>query len=299
MMKNSFKLFDKEIEYYDLRGESEYKIRGQVAKWYKGPKSFNLFYIDFNGFFNNMVGGVVPENKRIRTNLPNLKVLSFSDERAMAWLEELVTVVNYSSRPFVSSFRKVKYKEILGKLGKGLKKMVKIDPRIDDLVMVPLKGGSYFLDFLYPEGDFSKVLAVDCKRIPALNKNAFSYGIRVDSSDKYLMNGKIKELLAGEKQINKLRVVELCIVSGMTTVGYLLYLYLNNIRPKEIEIDTIAMSQQGYEMIDKLAKFLGINVIFVTGGLFYRLGNFYSSHMDELLTIDGKLIIGDVKKFLN
>jgi len=97
----------------------------------------------------------------------------------------------------------------------------------------------------------------------------------------------------------KIRIVEVCIVSVVMPIGFLLYLKENNIKPESVEINTIAISQQGYEVISEFAKNQGIKVEFVTGGVYYRLGNYYLSRRDELLTLEGKSVIGDVRSFLD
>lgn len=131
-----------------------------------------------------------------------------------------------------------------------------------------------------------------------VKKNSFGFGMRVESGIEYQRS---MDLLDKFKSGNykKIRIVELCIVSGMTTLGFLLFLERNHIKPEEIEINTIAISQQGYRFISDYAKSKDLNVKFVTGGMFYRLGNYYLSKRDELLTLDGKLVIGDVRSFLD
>lgn len=293
--KGAINLLGKEVFFWNLKGE-EHSLADEAVDWYQGPKSFNLFYVNFNGLFNEKVEDLVAERDRIRTNTENLTSLAFVSDEMVKEMNSLINVVNYSSRPVISKARKKEYIAILKKIAVKIREY---RGEIEDgLTICPMRGGSYFLSFLRPEKIYKDVLAIECKRIPTKEKNSFSFGMRIDEDAKYILN-KEASLVLANKNVEKLRMVELCIVSGMTTIGFLVFLLVNGIRPKEIEINTIALSQQGYEAINRFAREYGFKVKFVTGGLYYRLGNFYLSHRDELLTLDEKLVIGDVRRFLD
>jgi hypothetical protein len=286
----------RELRCLNLNGQV-LDISNKVADWYQGPKEFNLFYVDFDGLFVDLIENVVEPEQRIKVNDQFLESLSFSSDEVEKLLDELVGVVNFSSRPIISEDRKSKYSEILNKIADRLSEFRKTENISNpDLTIVPMKGGSYFLNFLDGASIHERTLAIDCKRIPVAKTGSFCFGMRIDPVNEFPSNSDFKKVLIGAK---KVRIVELCIVSGMTTIGFLLYLYKNNLKPELVEVDTIAMSQQGYKSIMEFAKQFGFNVKFVTGGVYYRLGNYYLSRRDELLTLDGKLVIGDVRSFLD
>jgi hypothetical protein len=272
-------------------------VSDKVASWYQGPKEFNFFFVDFNGLFVDLIEDVVEPEKRIRMSNRFLEALSFSSDESVALLNDLIEVVNFSSRPIISDDRKRRYSEILRKIADKINNFRTAEklPK-PDLTIVPMKGGSYFLNFLEKTTVHKNALAIDCKRIPVAKSGSFCFGMRLDPVVGFPSNANLSKVLEVAK---KVRIVELCIVSGMTTIGFLLYLHKNNLKPELVEVDTISMSQQGYESVMKFAKKFGFNVRFVTGGMYYRLGNYYKSRRDELLTLDGKLVIGDVRSFLD
>lgn len=272
-------------------------VSDKVASWYQGPKEFNLFFVDFNGLFVNLIEDVIEPEKRIRVGNRYLESLSFSSDETVNLLNDLIEVVNFSSRPIISEDRKKRYSEILNKIAEKINDFREIEMMSKpDLTIVPMKGGSYFLNFLDRSKIHKNALAIDCKRIPVEKSGSFCFGMGLNSVAGFPDNENNYKVLKGAE---KVRIVELCIVSGMTTIGFLLYLLKNDLKPELVEVDTIAMSQQGYESIMKFAKEFGFNIKFVTGGVYYRLGNYYESRRDELLTLDGKLVIGDVRSFLD
>jgi hypothetical protein len=277
--------------------EGEYDVSGICSEWYGGAKKFNLFFADFGKLFVDQVEDTVVPEFRIRDNDDNLSSLSFVSDRANQLLNELIEVVNFSSRPVISDDRKRKYKYVLKELADEMSKFRKGEKLSkEDLTIVPMKGGSYFWNFLKEKEN--NTLEIECKRIPVKGKKSFNFGMRIESDTDFKDSKKLLEKFSGVR-VNKLRIVELCVVSGMTTLGFLMFLERNNIKPKTIEINTVAISQQGYEFILEYLKNKNIGVKFVTGGVFYRLGDYYQSKHDELLTLDGKLVIGDVRSFLD
>jgi|GEM_PF-2163802 len=295
-LSDSFSFNGRIIKWDNLRGR-EIDVSGICADWYKGPSKFNTFYVDFNGMFVDLIENIVDVKSRIRENRDDLESISLLSDETSKLLDSLIDVVNYSSRPVISEDRKRKYSDIMASLADNITKVRKAKkyPK-PDLTIVPMKGGSYFLNYLERKKVHSNTLAIECKRIPIIKDNSFCFGMNLDASDSFPSNNNFKVALEGAKNI---RIVELCIVSGMTTIGFLLYLHANKLLPEIVEVNTIAMSQQGYEVISDFAKKLGIKIKFVTGGMFYRLGNYYVSRRDELLTLDGKLVIGDVRSFLD
>lgn len=274
-------------------------VDDMAADSYHGPTKFNLFFVDFNGMFVDLIEDVVEPNKRIKNNILGLNALAFGSDEVLTMLNDLIEVVNYSSRPLVSDDRKKKYSNLMQKIATKISDYRKVGNFNDlDLTVVPMKGGSYFLNYLENRSVHKNTLAIECKRIPVAKENSFCFGMAVAPSDEFPLNSQIKNI-SSLMESKRIRIVELCIVSGMTTIGFLLYLKENNIRPESVEINTIAISQQGYEVINEFAKNQGINVEFVTGGVYYRLGNYYLSRRDELLTLDGKSVIGDVRSFLD
>ena len=278
---------------------TEICVKDIVANWYQGPTNFNLFYVDFNGMFGDKVDNTVEPVKRIKLNSDDLTALAFESDEVLQTLHELIEVVNYSSRPIVSAERKKKYSHLLSKIADRITDYRHENGLLNsDLTIVPMKGGRYFLNYLDKSKIHNNTLAIECKRIQVTKKNSFCFGMAIAPSPDFPANSTFQSVLLSQKA-KKIRIVELCIVSGMTTLGFLLYLKENNIVPEVVEINTIAISQQGYEVIKDFAKEQGIKVKFITGGIYYRLGNYYVSRRDELLTLDGKSVIGDVRSFLD
>ena len=166
----------------------------------------------------------------------------------------------------------------------------------EDFVLVPLRGGAFLVDAL--KINPKKIIAIDCKRLPLKKKWHFAFGMRLNE-DKNRNQGWKEKFQFSDFQNKHVRIVEACVVSGMTTIGFLTSFICHKVKPSLIEINAIGVSQQGVELVLKLAKKFGYKVKFIAGGLFYRLGNFYKSGRDELLTLDGKLVVGDIKKYLD
>jgi len=290
-----------------LIDKKEFYIDKEIVSWYEGPKSFNLFYMEFGDQFCKKVDDIIEPKKRIKSSLDDLICLGFEDDKVDEYLNGLIGVVNYSSRPKISDMRKKRYKNYLRLIARD---MVRYRTKMgwdkgskDELIVVPLRGGGYLFEFLDNRDRFTNVLAIDCKRIPIKTSHlygCFDYGMRIDKSNKFLLNNE-KNLVSVLRSYKYLRIVEMCTVSGMTTIGFLTFLKNIGLEFKEIEIDTIALSQQGYEAVKKYLMDNNVKsrIRFLTGGLYYRLGDYYKSHKDELLTLDEKLVVGDVKSFID
>lgn len=288
----------RKVGVYNCLGK-EIDVADIAADSYHGLTNFNLFFADFNGMFVDLIEDIVQPSKRIKSNTKGLNALAFDSDEVSVLLNELIDVVNFSSRPLVSNDRKKKYSDLMQKIANKISEYRKNNSfSVPDLTVVPMKGGSYFLNFLENSSVHENTLAIECKRIPVAKENSFCFGMAVAPSNEFPLNSQINNI-SSLMESKKIRIVELCIVSGMTTIGFLLYLQENDIKPESVEINTIAISQQGYEVISEFAKNRGINVEFVTGGVYYRLGNYYLSRRDELLTLDGKSVIGDVRSFLD
>jgi len=264
----------------------------KLAPCYRGPKEFDYVAFDFLDIFSKSVNSLVPEGKRLRKNKKDLKIVSLLSDEVLEKLEDLVETVNYSSRQVISSTRKSQYRKAIKVICKNID--LNRDKTFNESIIVPLRGGALFLKFL--DVSRSKIFAIDCKRLPVRNKHGrFYLGMR----RKYNLPRNFKNYYKDSDINGKvIRIVEVCIASGMTTVAVMLDFFRRGLRPEKIEVNAAAMSQQGIEFIKGVADFLQLNIIFITGGLFYRLGDFYKSGKDEILTLDEKLVVGDAIMFL-
>ncbi|PIS09084.1 hypothetical protein COT75_03405 [Candidatus Beckwithbacteria bacterium CG10_big_fil_rev_8_21_14_0_10_34_10] len=269
------------------------KVNLIAAKHYCGPKEFNHCLIFFNDIFLRLIDSTVPEKKRTRLSTEPMKIVSYSSDKALKALDELIEIVNFTSRPIITQDLRKKYKKNVDIIAAEINKRRSL--KNENVILVPLRGGAYLLDSL--NVNHKKVIAIDCKRLPLKKKGYFALGMSLDKKTAAKMKWR-SEFNAADFHKKHVRIVEACIVSGMTTLGFLINFISNGIKPSLIEINTIAASQQGVNLILKLAKKYNYKVKFVTGGLFYRLGDYYQSQLDELLTLDGKLVIGDIKKYL-
>jgi len=280
------------LKFKKINNANPVDVGGKVTKKYEGPTKFDYAILDFKNSLTKLIESLVPEEKRIRTNTKNIKVASFTSDGAQNALENLVEIVNFSSRPIISKKAKKRYKKNIITVLEKVNKLREKDK--ENIVLVPLRGGAYLINLLDIKP--SKVIAIDCKRLPLKKKGHFLLGMRKykHSSKKWKSDFSTKDF-----HNKHIRIIEACIVSGMTTIAFLSLFTCNDNKPALIEINTIAMSQQGIELVLKMAKKYNLNVKFVTGGIFYRLGDFYNSGIDELLTLRGQLVLGDIKKYLD
>ena len=96
----------------------------------------------------------------------------------------------------------------------------------------------------------------------------------------------------------KVRILEVCMASGLTTAGVLLNLYARKVKVDSVEVVAPVMAQQGYEFVKKVAEFTNIKTTFATGAIFYRLGNYYEDSADSLMTDDGRYVVGNATEIL-
>jgi len=277
-----------------LKDRGFFKInRDLLASVYKGPDNFDFLFINYKDVFTNLVENFLRKDKRNLEKLDkDIYVASEKDSKVKQFFNNLVEIVDSSFSRKVPLNLKKEYKKNAKNI---LKRVSVLRKRYDeDVVLVPLRGGAYIVDLF--QIDKKNVVAIDCKRIPMKQKGNFCLGMRKG----WLLSDVWEKKFSFDDFHKKhVRIVEACVVSGMTTVGFLTLFLCLGIKPKLIEINTLAMSQQGIKVVKNVAKEYNFNVKFFTGEIFYRLGNFYQSTVDELLTAEGKLVLGDVKDYLD
>jgi len=264
-------------------------VRQNALLSYKGPKKFNYALIDFYDTFSNLINSRLISSK-VKKDNENIKVLSFKNkklEQPLKKMEVLVRKLEDNS----ADKEKLKYE--------FKKNIAIIASCIDeergglkaDTVIVPLKGGTYLLPYL--QINPRKIHAVDCKRIPIKHrKGNFALGMSSLFYGFPFIQGYTKSSIDKKR----IRIIEVSLVSGMTTIGILLDFYRLKAMPLSIEINSIAMTQQAQELISKTAERLGYkkNVIkYYSGGLFYNIGNYYSDKDDVILSKRGNKIFCD------
>lgn len=150
---------------------------------------------------------------------------------------------------------------------------------------VPLKGGAHVVHAF--DVDLKTMIAIDCKRIP-LEDGTFAFGMHSPVFDPYDLDRIHKK---------KLRVVEVCIASGITSIGIILDLFAKGCRPKDATFQVLFASKLGLSVVKRVGDELGINTKFYVGKLYEGLGNVVTSH-DSIVDDKGRPVLGDATSIL-
>lgn len=259
-------------------------ISSRSDKVYTGPKQFNYAFFSFGHYFDEIKNSTVPLNRRIKSNSKELTVLSFTNPKVKRLFTKLSEI---SNKPELDAKDKLTYWKTLGFICKKIDQISMDSER--KKIIVSLRGGLAVLNYL--EIPKEEIYLIDCKRVVLENPYSYGAGLSVSDTLKYQKNLKN---LAGKK----LKIVEVCIATGITTSSLLLDLYLKNSKPISIEIITSAVTQQGYEMISRLAKALGFELKIITGAMFYRVGDFKKFRKDTILNGRGRWVFGNISEIL-
>jgi hypothetical protein len=88
-----------------------------------------------------------------------------------------------------------------------------------------------------------------------------------------------------------LSILEICVMSGMTTCAFLLDLYLQGIKPSKIRVVASVVSEQGVSYVNQFAEKLGYEIEWVTARIVNTVGDFYANLNDVLLNEDNTFIL--------
>ncbi|KKU89134.1 MAG: hypothetical protein UY18_C0003G0021 [Microgenomates group bacterium GW2011_GWF2_47_9] len=269
-------------------------VSQEVVDYYSGPYEFNLSVLDYGSYFRDSLESTVPKKSRIYNSRNGvLSVLGFTDSEILSSFEEVTRIANESLVEVRAKGLDYVYMRQLANVCARLDEII-LDNSYD-LVVVPLRGGKVVATMIPIEN--AKILAIDCKRLPLKRvRGDFAFGMNIPDSqhDNFKRFFGKTSTLTGKK----VRILEVALASGMTSIGIMNELYQRGILPAHIDIVTPALAQKGYENVIEFAKTVGFSVSVSTAAMFYRLGDFYADNNDSILTDDGHYVIGDATKIL-
>ncbi|HIH11688.1 TPA: hypothetical protein HA241_05840 [Candidatus Woesearchaeota archaeon] len=259
-------------------------ISSIAAPRYSDRKKFNYMYVEFKDLFVPLIDSKIPELQRITTC--NDSLLFPTLEVVEEHLREITDIarIDYDLLTKDDIYR---YKTALLKIFQKLKNL---EPwHTAEHIIVPLRGGGMIAN-LFPDIN-ERTVPFDCKRIPLSDAYGnFGFGMHVQKK-----NGTVKYIdkLLDNSTKKTITFLEICVASGMTTLGFMLDILSRGIKVKELIIVCAALSQQGYLLISEFARKNNLRIKFVTGKLIYALSDFYTDPIDALLEGDGSKTIGD------
>ena len=268
--------------YYPTAGE-QYRVEN-VADSYQSRLSFNYSFTHFNMLFNEQRNSsgvelserdlknvfVADESESVRDAFDYIRQLSNLNN------EEDIEFTPDTARQYLKSFQ-----HIYQAIDDGTKWSS------SDGYIVPLRGGG-IVTHLFPL-DSRKVLELDCKRVPLQEREGqFGFGMHVlpgyrtvSDADQFVLDA----------QENTLAFLEVCIASGMTTIGFMVDLLAKNIRPKKIIVLASVMSLQGIRTIRQFGTMFGFEIEFHTARLECRLADYYRQNYDPLMYNSGETVV--------
>ncbi len=265
-------------------------VSSVAAPRYSGRKKFNYMHVEFNDLFASLIDSKIPEPLRIITC--NNSLLFPSKEVVEEHLREIKDIarIDYD---LLTKDDITRYKNALLKIFQKLKNL---EPwHAAEHIIVPLRGGGIIAN-LFPD-IHDRIVPFDCKRIPLSDTYGhFNFGMHVQEK-----TGTVNHFdrLLDSSTEKTITFLEICIASGMTTLGFMLDILSRGIKVKELIIVCAALSQQGYLLISEFARKNNLRVKFVTGKLIYALSDFYTDPIDALLEGDGSKTIGDAVNIMS
>lgn len=255
------------------------QLQSNPVEAYKKLREFNHVLIHFGKLLDKVKNGEF-DSERIEVTLPQER--ADIDELAIS-ASVLSKQLHYGEK--INKKLAITYKKVLLALAKRVNDAFRKKTDFS-YTFVPLKGGAYVISaFNVP---LDSMIAIDCKRIP-LEDGTFAFGMNSPVFDPYDL-----DRLSGKS----LRVVEVCIASGITSVGILLDLFSKSCLPKEVVFQALFASDFGLRFIKATARVLGVEVSFVVGKVYKGLGNLVSSH-DSIINESGEPVLGDATSILS
>ena len=270
----SIRLMDKKIDIFHPKKNEYINVAYFANQKYDKRTTFNYSFFDFGDLFSKLIN-----SKSTESNIDNIFCLPESIETA-------------------SNFQTIKdYSNGNEKLSLGFSKKVlnafkdlflDIDIHFkwtkDKYFIVPLNGGGFVINLFQLNADI--ILPIEAKRIPGKKIGYLGLGMNIDNSNLDKINETLTKF--NGKEVNFL---EVCIASGMTTIGFLIDLYIRGIKPKKIKVLTIASSIQGIKMVNMVAQDLNFNISFYTGQLIENVADFYDVSQDSIIYEDGSFVV--------
>ncbi len=237
---------------------------------YSRRTKFNYLYLDFDLLFKDL--STFKLDERSIKVLPQTKDLIKAFEVIKSYANTDKLTVEFAKETLMS------YQFIYTKLEERYHWM-----ELDSFI-VPLRGGGIISKLF--KLDKQKVLEIEAKRLPLKRElGVFGLGMNFQGNVDQLDN--FMDSLSGKE----VAILEVCIATGMTTLGFLLDLYIRKVKPKKIVFLTSASSKQGTAVIQAVARQLDFSVEFVTGMMVDNLIDYYSTTQDLLAYNDGSFVV--------
>ncbi len=280
------------------------------------PQVFTFSYIEFEGFnFRSMYEqSGVPEEKRIKHSSEQVRILAREPgvlprslekdaKYALSGLIEIAESTRNVSDPDLEQLQAmgihekyIRYLEILSStLPYGSsqdisrQKLESDDDVVADCIttLVPLKGAALCARQALPNIASGCIVPINSTRVPRMN-GEFGLGMNLQRDS---FRPTVDRLLVGASE-GPLRMFEIAIVSGKTTIGFLTLLRSReDVRPSSIEIIAPVVAQQGVENVLQVAEQFKMNVNIVTYEMYHDLDK--PDGNDSLRTTDGRLVLGN------
>lgn len=264
---------------------SEPFLVSNVEKNYDSRKLFNYSYTEFQDLFSYSRDDIIPLNKRIY-DADNLFLSSYNSD-IDSQLEIIKKISNNKNNLNFNEADKFlsAYKKIFNLLE------TEYSWSDSDYYLVPLKGGGVITE-LYDQIPSEKVIKIDSKRVP-LNTSIGSYGFGMHVPPQSLFENveELDKIVSNDFNNKTITILELCVASGITTIGFLLDLIYKQAKPKEIKILSTVISQHGYEISTEFAKEHDIDLKFITSKMVYALKDHYYYSHDPLAYDNGELVL--------
>ncbi len=249
-------------------------VKNLVSTDYTKRTNFNYCFIDFANLFSDS------EKSDQSGEITNIRVLK-PDLVVESYFKLIKDYANSDSenigKPFaldvISSYKNI---------------YVKLSEMFDiynfDYVIVPLSGGGIVAKFLPIQEE--KIIEIEAKRLPLrTGKGKFAFGMNVKNIN------NIDYKLSSDLDNKSIAILEVCVASGMTTIGFLADLYSRGVKPQNVSIIAAAVSKSGCRIVNEFAESIGIDVQFYAAKVFDKLADSYSTDQDALLYEDGSFVV--------
>lgn len=302
--KNQIELLGRNVEYLAIDDGSVASIQNlKLLDSYIGPTTFDHCIINFSSFFKDYVNLELKQENVENFMQENDWLKIIGDKSGVKHALSVISDIAGSNIEEVKEAGKdVIYRRQLAFLCKDLGEYVDgVASSSDEHIVVPLRGGLLVASLL-PGFDLRKVIPIDCKRLPLSSGfGDFAFGM----SFRYFSKDTKDNLIARyvKSKDDTLRILEVAVGSGITTIGMILDLYSRKILPKTIRLIAPIVTVPGIMLVKKVCDQFGINLECYTTSVFGKLGDFYHDRNDSIIDREGKYVIGNasgiLEKFLH
>lgn len=269
-------LLGKRVRIYNPPNGEHINVANFANNKYDKRTTFNYLFFDFFDFFKDII-----DSKEYEYNLDKSNVYILPEVRRVEKSFRVIRKYSNNDKDFSYSFSKkvlLAFKDIYSEINKYF------PWQDDDYFIVPLKGGGFVINLF--EIDAEVILPIEAKRVPSKKHGFLGLGMNIFSDEVQKVNDMILKMHGKE-----ITFLEVCVASGMTTIGFLLDLHEKGVKPKRVKILTAASSIQGVKIINLVANYLEIDVVFHTGQLIENVSDFYDVTQDSIVYEDGSFVV--------